>query len=67
MSKNKFSAPYSSREIYFDGKPFITIHRDNNEAAYLTDDLSKLILKLLKKSRVAKKIVDGTWTTKNEV
>lgn len=27
----RFTTPYSSREIYHDGKPFITIHRPVNE------------------------------------
>lgn len=59
MSKGKFSAPYGSREIYFDGKPFITIHRENDLLAYHTDELARLIFKMLSKSRTAKKIAAG--------
>ena len=59
MSKNKFSAPYSSREIYFDGKPFIDITRMNDIMPYHTDELAKVILRLLNKSRSAKLIAQG--------
>lgn len=59
MTRSKFTAPWGSREIYFDGKPFITIHRENDLLPYYTDDLSREILKLLNKSRTAKKIAMG--------
>lgn len=48
----RFTTPYSSREIYLDGKPFITIHRptdanNNGPSPTHVDDVSREIKNLL--------------------
>lgn len=52
MSKHRYSAPYGSREIYRDGKPFIIIQRARpGDGGYISpvdvDDFARRVLELL--------------------
>lgn len=43
----RYTAPFSSREIYCDGKPFITIHRAGDTDPSRVDSTAHFILMLL--------------------
>lgn len=57
------------REIYFDGRPCISIHREGvytgkgDMSPYQADQLTRLIARLLSKSKIAKRIAAGDWST----
>jgi hypothetical protein len=42
-----FTAPYGSRSIWRNGKPFISIQRDGDTPPVHADDVSRKILRLL--------------------
>lgn len=65
MSKRFTVEP--GREIYFDGRPCISIHREGEYrypegmSPYQADQMTRLIARLLNKSKIAKRIAAGDW------
>jgi len=60
----RFTAPYGSRQIWHDGKPFITIHRPtdatgNGPSPSSVDDVSREILRLLCGEKKTKSALAG--------
>lgn len=56
--KQKFTYE-GGRQIYVNGEPLISIGREGDTVPYIADEFSKLIVKMLNKSRSAQMLLQG--------